>query len=127
MDVQCRRSNLDSGTWEFCLSKKTNKWAASWSLTDEKQYVLHESLDESVFWNHYKHFEFLTTMKAGNLGFNNFLSLVAIVAAVVFSFPTSEKKKQRNTVTSFTVYNLRPVFKCGLFSLAGTVFSSRCL
>lgn len=41
---------------------------------DEKQYGLQQLLDESVFWNHYKHFEFLTTVKAGNLSFNNFPS-----------------------------------------------------
>lgn len=36
------------GSSYFYLNKKTKKWAASWSLTDEKQYGLHESLDESV-------------------------------------------------------------------------------
>ena len=56
-------------------------------------------------------------MKAGNLGFNNFLSLVAIVAVVVFSFPLVKSNPWNKGTQSLHLLKLCII--CGLYSNVG--------
>lgn len=70
------------------------------------------------FWNHYKHFEFLTTMKAGNLSFNNFLSQYwPVLAVVVFSFQLVKGNPWNKGIQSLHLLKLCII--CGLYSNVG--------